>query len=84
MLKRPAFTEIFTLPPNEGECRLNIYEAAGIGYVLLATTIFTVAVVYFAITGLKHVHRLVMRGQAEENLDLRRTESIKRELANVE
>ena len=63
---------------------MNIYEAAGIGYVLLATTIFTVATVYFAITGLKYVHRLVTRGQAEENLDLRRSESIKRELANVE
>jgi hypothetical protein len=63
---------------------VSIYEATGIGYVLLATTIFTVELVYFAITGLKYVQRLVARGQSEENLDLRRSESIKRELANVE
>jgi tellurite resistance protein TehA-like permease len=63
---------------------VNIYEATGIGYIVLATTVFTFAVFYLAVTGLKYVQRLLQRGQSEENLDLRRSESIKRELANVE
>lgn len=63
---------------------MNIYEAIGILYPIIATTIFTAEVIYFGIKGLSYTHRLILRGQAEENSDLQRSESIKRELANVE
>ncbi len=63
---------------------MNIYEAIGILYPIIATTVFTAEVVYFSIKGLSYTHRLILRGQVEENSDLQRSESIKRELAKVE
>jgi len=63
---------------------MSIYEAFGIGYQLVATTIFTGQLIYFSIKGLTYTHRLISRGQAEENLDLQRSESIRRELAKVQ
>jgi hypothetical protein len=63
---------------------MSIYEALGIGYVLVATTIFTAEVIYFSLKGVSYLQRLVQRAQTEENLDLQRSLSIKRELANVD
>ena len=63
---------------------MSIYEALGIGYVLICTTMFTAQLVYFGIKGVNYMHRLVQRAQAEETLDLQRTLSIKRELAKVD
>ena len=63
---------------------MSIYEAIGIGYAFIATTVFTAQLIYLGIKGLAYIQRLILRGQAEENLDLQRSESIKRELAEVE
>jgi hypothetical protein len=63
---------------------MSIYEALGIGYVLVSTTVFTAQVAYFATKGVNYMHRLVQRAQTEETLDLQRTLSIKRELAKVD
>jgi hypothetical protein len=63
---------------------VSIYEAIGIGYAFIATTVFTAQLIYLGIKGLAYIQRLILRGQAEENLDLQRSESIKRELAEVE
>ena len=63
---------------------MSIYEALGIGYVLVSTTVFTAQAAYFAIKGVNYMHRLVQRAQTEETLDLQRTLSIKRELAKVD
>ena len=63
---------------------MSIYEAIGIGYPLIATTVFTVELIYFSVQGLNYMHRLIRRGQAEENLDLQRSESIRRELSKVQ
>ena len=60
---------------------MSIYEAIGIGYPLRATTRVTVEVMYFSVQGLGYMHRLIRRGQAEENLDLQRSESVRRELS---
>ena len=62
----------------------NIFQALGIGYVLASTAFFTVQVIYFAAKGVRYVHRLVQRAQAEETLDLQRSLSIKRELADID
>jgi hypothetical protein len=67
-----------------GERNMNINEAIGIGYPLIATTLFTAALVYFSIKGLTYTNRLIRRGRAEENVDLQRSESIRRELAKVQ
>ena len=63
---------------------MSIYETIGIGYAFIATTVFTAQLIYLGIKGLAYIQRLILRGQAEENLDLQRSESIKRELAEVE
>ena len=63
---------------------MSIYEALGMGYVVAATAAFTAEVIYFAAKGLIYLQRLVQRAQAEEILDLERSLSIKRELANTE
>jgi hypothetical protein len=63
---------------------VSIYEALGIGYVVAGTTIFSAQLIYFAIKGLNYVHRLVQRAQTEETIDLQRSLSIKRELAEVD
>ena len=44
----------------------------------------TVELIYFSVQGLSYMHRLIRRGQAEENLDLQRSESIRRELSKVQ
>jgi len=62
----------------------NIFEALGVGYVLASTTFFTVEVIYVAAKGVRYVHRLVQRAQVEETLDLQRSLSIKRELADID
>jgi hypothetical protein len=66
-----------------GEYEMSIYEALGIGYVLASTTVFTAEVIYFGAKGVSYMHRLIQRAQTEENLDLQRSLSIKRELADV-
>ena len=63
---------------------MHINEAIGIGYPLLATAIFTAALIYFSVKGLAYTHRLIRRGKAEETVDLQRSESIRRELAKVQ
>lgn len=63
---------------------MSIYEAIGVGYTIVATTVFTAGLIYFGMKGLTQVQRLVDRGQSEESMDLQRSESIKRELARVE
>ena len=63
---------------------MSIYEALGIGYVLVSTTFFTAQVIYFGAKGVGYMHRLVQRAQTEETLDLQRSLSIKRELAKVD
>jgi hypothetical protein len=63
---------------------MSIYEMIGIGYPIIATTIFTGELIYFSLQGLTYTHRLIRRGQAEENVDLQRSESIRRELAKVQ
>jgi len=63
---------------------MSIFEALGIGYVIASTTFFTAQGIYFGAKGVSYVHRLVQRAQTEETLDLQRSLSIKRELANVE
>jgi hypothetical protein len=63
---------------------MSIYEALGMGYVIASTTFFTAQVIYFGAKGVSYMHRLVQRAQTEETLDLQRSLSIKRELANVE
>jgi hypothetical protein len=62
---------------------VSIYEVIGIGYPLVATTIFTAELIYFSIKGLIYTQRLIRRGQAEENVDLQRSKSIRRELSKV-
>lgn len=63
---------------------MSIYEALGIGYVVVGATFFTGQVVYFGIKGVSYMHRLVERAQTEESLDLQRSLSIRRELAKVD
>jgi len=63
---------------------MSIYEAVGICYVIIGTAAFTVQVIYCAAKGLGYIQRLIQRAQAEETLDLQRSLSIKRELANAE
>jgi hypothetical protein len=63
---------------------MSIYEALGIGYVLVSTTFFTALVIYVGAKGLTYMQRLIQRAQAEETLDLQRSLSIKRELAKVD
>jgi hypothetical protein len=63
---------------------MSIYEVFGMGYVIAGTTFFTAQVIYFSAKGVSYMHRLVERAQTEETLDLQRSLSIKRELANVE
>ena len=58
---------------------MSIYEAMGIGYTVLATAAFSAQLIYLIIRGLNYVQRSIRRGQAEENLDFQRAESIKRE-----
>jgi hypothetical protein len=62
---------------------MDIYEVLGIGYVITATAVFTVQVVYFAAKGLAHAQRLIQSAQAEETLDFQQSLSIKRELAGT-
>jgi len=63
---------------------MSIYEALGIGYVIAGTAIFTVQVIYFSAKGVRYMHRLVERAETEETLDLKRSLSIKRELAEID
>jgi hypothetical protein len=63
---------------------MSIYEALGVGYVIICTTFFTVQIIYFAAKGVAYMHRLLQRAEAEEKLDLQRSLSIKRELANAD
>jgi hypothetical protein len=63
---------------------MSIYEVLGIGYVIASTTFFTAQGIYFGAKGVTYMQRLIQRAQTEETLDLQRSLSIKRELANVE
>jgi hypothetical protein len=63
---------------------MDIYEALGIGYVVAGTAVFTVQVIYFAAKGVRYVHRLIQRAETEETLDLKRSLSIRRELAKAD
>lgn len=74
-----------TYPRERGkkEKNVNIYEAIGVAYTILATAVFSVEVIYFCVRELGNLRRLIARGQAEESLDLERSESIKKKLAKV-
>ena len=63
---------------------MEIYEALGIGYIVAGTAVFTVQVIYFAAKGVRYVHRLIQRAETEETLDLKRSLSIRRELAKID
>ena len=63
--------------------KVNIYEAIGVAYTILATSLFTVEVIYFCVRALGHLRRLIARGQAEESMDLERSDSLKKELLKV-
>ena len=63
---------------------MSIYEALGIGYVIASTAFCTAQVIYFGAKGVSYMHRLVQRAQTEESIDLQRSLSIKRELADAE
>jgi hypothetical protein len=63
---------------------MSIYESLGVGYVITGTIFFTVQVIYFGFKGLTYTQRLVQRAETEETLDLQRSLSIKRDLANAD
>jgi hypothetical protein len=42
---------------------VSIYEAIGIGYALIATTIFTAQLIYLGVKGMAYMQRLILRGQ---------------------
>jgi len=63
---------------------MSFYEVLGLGYVITGTAAFTVQVIYFAAKGVAYIQRLIYRAEAEESLDLQRSLSIKRELAETE
>jgi hypothetical protein len=42
---------------------LNIFETIGIGYVILATAVFTLELVYCAVKGVSALRHLLSRGQ---------------------
>jgi hypothetical protein len=78
-----------TAPESENEGsqekeNMSFYEVLGIGYVITGTAAFTVQVLYFAAKGVAYIQRLIQRAQAEESIDLQRSLSIKRELAETE
>ena len=56
---------------------MNIYEAIEVAYTILVTAVFVVEVIYFCVKKLGNIWPLIARGQAEESLDLKRSESIK-------
>ena len=56
---------------------MNIYEAIEVAYTILVTAVFAVEVIYFCVKKLGNIWPLIARGQAEESLDLERSESIK-------
>ena len=62
---------------------MNVYEAIGVGYNILATTIFTAQLAYFCAKGLGNMRRPIERGQTEETQDLERAGSIRRQMAKV-
>ncbi|HYR90622.1 MAG TPA: hypothetical protein VE422_41545 [Terriglobia bacterium] len=62
---------------------MNIYEAIGVAYTILATAIFTVEVAYFCVRELGNLRRLIARGYAEESQDQERSDINKRRLAKV-
>ena len=63
---------------------MDIYETLGIGYVIASTAVFTAQVIYFAAKGVRYMHRLVQRAEIEETLDIKRSLSIRRELAKID
>jgi len=63
---------------------MSLYETLGIVYVIVGTVLFTSEVIYCATKGLAYMQRLIQRAQTEETLDLQRSLSIKRELANAD
>jgi len=56
---------------------VNIYEAIEVAYTILVTAVFAVEVIYFCVKKLGNIWPFIARGQAEESLDLERSESIK-------
>jgi hypothetical protein len=62
---------------------VNIYEAIGVAYTILATTVFTLGVMYFLVKELGNIRRLIARGEVEEIFDLERPEKIKKKLAKI-
>ena len=42
---------------------MNIFETIGIGYVILATAVFTLELVYCAVKGVSALRHLLARGQ---------------------
>jgi len=56
---------------------VNIFEAIGVGYTILATTVFTAQLIYCFMKGVSNIRHLIARAQAEKSLDLERAASIK-------
>jgi cytoskeletal protein CcmA (bactofilin family) len=48
---------------------VNIYEAIGVGYTILATTVFTALLIYCYLKGLNEIWHLVTRGWTEKRQD---------------
>jgi hypothetical protein len=70
-----AFSEF-----SKGEAALTIFETIGIAYTILATTFFTVELIYCSIKGVKNLRHLVARGQGGPE---RRGASEKRNLLKI-
>jgi hypothetical protein len=61
---------------------LNIFEAIGIAYTILATTIFTIELVYCGAKGLGALRHLIARGQGGD--ERRKSELNKRQIIKLQ
>jgi hypothetical protein len=60
---------------------LSIFETIGIGYVILATTVFTVELAYCSVKGVGSLRHLLRRGQGGE--ERRKSERMKSPLVKM-
>jgi uncharacterized membrane protein YbaN (DUF454 family) len=60
---------------------LSIFETIGIAYTVLATTLFTVEVIYCSAKGLNNLRHLLARGQGGE--EKRRSQGTKSPLVKI-
>jgi len=64
------------------EVDLNIFETIGLAYVILATSIFTIELIYCAAKGLGALRHLLHRGQGGE--ERRKGELTKRQIIKLQ